>query len=430
MTPSASAVRILLSLAEKIVSVSDLRDDRAMRVPAELATAFGAEFERELGAFLTEKELIVSPEEIGNERFLRRSIVPHVEKLSEMFNRLGEHRPEDAAYWKRSANPKNLRLAYLLSFMPCHLMRVASAWAELGRLGFRYPGDPARARVLEIGAGPATGACGIAAGERFGGIGLPPTVEVALMDQDRMSLELGAAWVSRFTASLGLTGWEQPKTFMRRIELKEGFLPRSAPKFDVIVMSYFLNEFSEPASEVARALHELCARHLSDEGALVIVDSALKAVSRKLLEVRAEILERPGLQVLTPCLGHQACGALAAPEDWCHDVAVWWRPPYLRTLDTLSGLDRKALPLSHLVLSRSKRPLAELLSGLRGPAERRFRLVSPARKEGPFQRFYVCGQEGKFAGRTRDKRELERGDLWEETPPSTESSELEFKHKP
>ena len=397
-----------------------------MRVPAELAGAFGAEFERELGAFLTEKQLIENATEIGNERFLRRSIVPHVEKLSEMFNRLGEHHPEDAAYWKRSANPKNLRLAYLLSFMPCHLMRVASAWTELGRLGLRYVGDPARARVLEIGAGPATGACGIAAGERFGGIGLPSAVEVALMDQDRMSLELGSDWVARFTASLGLTGWETPKTFMRRIELKEGFLPRSAPKFDVIVMSYFLNEFSEPAADVAHALHELCARHLTNEGLLVIVDSALKAVSRKLLEVRAEALKRPGLQVLTPCLGHQACGALAAPEDWCHDVVTWWRPPYLRTLDTLSGLDRKTLPLSHLVLTRSKRPLAELLPVLRGPSELRYRLVSPARKEGPFQRFYVCGQDGKFAGRTRDRKELERGDLWEDRDPERASSELEF----
>lgn len=397
-----------------------------MRVPAELAGAFGAEFERELGAFLTEKELIESGVELGNERFLRRSIVPHVEKLSEMFNRLGEHRPEDAAYWKRSANPKNLRLAYLLSFMPCHLMRVASAWTELGRLGLRYAGDPARARVLEIGAGPATGACGVAAGERFGGIGLPSTVEIALVDQDRMSLELGADWVSRFTGSLGLTGWERPKTFMRRIELQAGFLPRSAPRFDVIVMSYFLNEFSEPASDVARAIHELCVRHLADEGLLVIVDSALKAVSRKLLEVRSELIQRPGLQVLTPCLGHQACGALAAPEDWCHDVVTWWRPPYLRKLDALAGLDRKTLPLSHLVLTPSKRPLAELLPSLRGPAHQRYRLVSPARKEGPFQRFYVCGQDGKHAGRTRDLRELERGDLWQERDPQRESSELGF----
>jgi hypothetical protein len=426
MTPSASAARIPLSLAEKVVSVSALSDDREMRVPASLAEAFGAEFERELGAFLTEKKLIDAGVEIGNERFLRRSIVPHVEKLSEMFNRLGENRPEDAAYWKRSANPKNLRLAYLLSFMPCHLMRVASAWSELGRLGYRYRGDPARARVLEIGAGPATGACGIAAGERFGGVSLPSCVEVALMDQDRMSLELGADWVVRFTQSLGLSGWERPKTFLKRIELKDGFLPRSAPKFDVIVMSYFLNEFSEPAREIASALHELSARHLTDEGILIIVDSALKSVSRKLLEVRSETIKRPGLQVLTPCLGHQACGALSAPEDWCHEVVTWWRPPYLRKLDALAGLDRKTLPLSHLVLTRSQKALPELLGELKGQAKSRYRLVSPARKEGPFQRFYVCGQDGKSPARTREKRELERGDLWEEKDPDRDSSELGF----
>jgi hypothetical protein len=157
---------------------------------------------------------------------------------------------------------------------------------------------------------------------------------------------------------------------------------------------------------------------------VVIVEPALKLQSRKLLELRQEILSRkdrrkiPELQILLPCLGHQACGAFAAEGDWCHEEVAWWRPPYLREIDKMAGLDRKTLPFSYLVLTRSKRPIEELLPALRGttPGER-YRLVSPGHSEGRDREFYVCGEDGKRRARLRPEEgdeaaaEINRGDL-------------------
>src|SRR5690606_4051315 len=119
----------------------------AMRVPVRLSEAFsqehGSEFERWIASFAVGQDLLESDTGIGSKRFLGRSIAPHVEKLSDLFNRINGRidggAPGGRNYWRDSSNPRNLRLAYLLAFMPCNLFRMASVWAELSRLGFRWP---------------------------------------------------------------------------------------------------------------------------------------------------------------------------------------------------------------------------------------------------------------------------------------------------
>jgi hypothetical protein len=109
-------------------------------------------------------------------------------------------------------------------------------------------------------------------------------------------------------------------------------------------------------------------------------------------------------------LGHQACGALSRPDDWCHEEITWWRPPYLRNLDRLAGLDRKSLPFSYLVFAKSKRSRAELLPKLaQAPSASKtlsseknlYRVVSPAHPEGKEAEFFICGQDGKRRARYR-----------------------------
>jgi hypothetical protein len=121
------------------------------------------------------------------------------------------------------------------------------------------------------------------------------------------------------------------------------------------------------------------------------------------------------MKILLPCLGHQKCGALAAPEDWCHEEVMWWRPPYLKKIDQLAGLDRRSLPFSYLAIAKSPRSREELLPALAGtPSDTIQRLVSPSHNEGKEAEFFVCGQEGKRRARYRplgDEEKPERGDI-------------------
>ncbi|HAR43577.1 MAG TPA: hypothetical protein DCS07_13270 [Bdellovibrionales bacterium] len=407
-----------------------------MHVPENLQKAFGDEFQELIGALAAERGLIPDAGSTRSERFMARSVVPHVKKLSALFNReevLDQKEAETARpakavkkerealdrsetqakgldpYWKESSNPAHLRLAYFLYFMPSNLFRVASVWAELARLGFRWPENQNELRAIEFGAGPATGACGIAAAERFSPLGLPKSGSWALIEQDKAVLQLGCAWAEKYFPS-GDRDWGI-RPFHRKVDLTKGLLPRNAPSFNLWVMSYFLNEiWSDPAA-AAKVLLDAWERHLTERGVVILVEPALKYQSRKLLQLRQELLLLAGrrgcdwLKILLPCLGHQECGALKADEDWCHEDVSWWRPPYFRIIDKMAGLDRRNLPFSYLVITRDSRPQEEILSALKQGATpcSLHRLVSPCHGVGQDLEFYLCGKEGKSRARFKEK---------------------------
>src|SRR4051812_5553338 len=93
---------------------------KEMRVPDSLAKAFDTQFEAQISQFAVEQGLLPEQSALKSPRFLARSVIPHVLKLSSLFNRLEEGQPGSGLnpYWKESSNPKNLRLAYFLYFMP------------------------------------------------------------------------------------------------------------------------------------------------------------------------------------------------------------------------------------------------------------------------------------------------------------------------
>jgi hypothetical protein len=231
---------------------------------------------------------------------------------------------------------------------------------------------------------------------------MPRRGNFALIEQSKAALQLGTAWFEAF-AGEGISA----RPFHRRVDLAGQWLPQAAPKFHVFVSSYFLNETEIPTETLVSNFIETCDRHLEDEGLVIIVEPALRLQSRKLLRFRERLIEhsrvRSGevpLKVLLPCLGHQACGALSKEDDWCHEEVAWWRPPYLRELDALAGLDRKSLPFSYLVLQKTRNPIERSLPALSGAPDRRFRLVSPSHHLGKKTwEFFICGERGK--GRAR-----------------------------
>lgn len=387
-----------------------------MRVPERLARQFEAPFEAELAAFLVDEGLLESADQLGSDRFLNRSVLPHLASLSDRFNRIDDARAPDALYWRETSNRENLRLAYFLAFGPYNQMRAAAVWAELARLGWRW--NLPRFRAIEWGAGPAAAATGIARAEALTSTGLPTQGTWALLDRDRGILELGARWAQHVFAQESVRKWDT-QIFTRSLNLEEAWLPRTAPRFDLWVESFFLNELWGAAGDsakldaTAKRLLENWDRHLNEEGLVILIEPALRSQSRTLLELRKRLIPefaQAGLQILLPCLGHQACGALVREDDWCHEEIAWWRAPYLTRVDQLSGRDHRHLDFSYLVIAKSQRPIEELLPALQGTAPR-YRLVSPSTKAARDREFFMCGPDGKRRARLQTREELERGDV-------------------
>tara|TARA_Y100000590_G_scaffold460072_1_gene618584 strand:- start:3870 stop:5159 length:1290 start_codon:yes stop_codon:yes gene_type:complete len=390
-----------------------------MKVPISLTEYFSADLLQAMLSTLIEHELLESEEAFHSNRFLNRSVVPHIKNLSERFNRLSDQKVSDH-YWKGSSNPQNLRMAYLLHFMPANLYRMACVWTELNRLGFQWPKQN-QLRAVELGAGPGSATSGIAIAESISeskNSSLPEQLKWTWIERDSQMMKLGQTWNQKLF-QMKNKPWTIQKNH-QKLDLSQPLFDRKTPAFDLWVSSYFLNEIEDTPEDLAQYLIAQWKTHLNKNGIVILIEPALKKESRKFLSFREALLKQVeqerkfSLQVLTPCLGNQKCGALMEPEDWCHEVVRWWRPDYYKKLDQLSGLNRKDLPFSYLVLTRDRRPIEDILPTLSNTSSnKRHRLVSPSYATGRDSEFYLCGQEGKTKAQIRLQKEEvpTRGDI-------------------
>lgn len=421
-----------------------------MIIPKKLSEVFNEPLTKALYESIQKMGWVENIEDLTQSRFLTRSIKPHMDKLSLLFNRLEideseiEEMPtskktekrklkkrENADdglknYWNTTQNKENFLLSYVLGFMPGNAMRVAAIWAELKRVGFEFnfvTKDSQPLKAIEFGAGPGSGALGIGLAESYDSEQIKhPFWNWALIEQDRSILQFATEWVEKAYSTLGLNA--QIKPFHRKLEIeKQGFLPRNAPRFHLFLTSYFLNELSLSPKELSKELIQTWDRHMEEESLIILVEPALKIESRKLLELRKELIQRfneeekrkktpSPYKVILPCMGHQTCRALeslSGREDWCHEEVTWWRPSFLKTIDEMCGLDRKTLPFSYLVIAKSKRTREELLPQFKN--KKTHRLVSPVHFEGRDLEFYLCGEDGKRKTRLRTEEKLVRGSI-------------------
>lgn len=369
-----------------------------MRIPLWLSNALLSEWYQEslVEFFLTEK-WITSKEELFSDRFLSRSVQPHLERLSAHFNRL-EGDPDEsglAPYWKSSSHSDHVRMAYFLAYFPSNFIRTASVMYEVAHRCNLSGLSQKPLRVLELGSGPAASTNALAFLATRPEFAIFQNARFAWIESDRKMLDAAQRYFSIFQGKINAPP-AKVDLFHRKILQKPGdtVLPPRAPQFDIILSSFFWNELNLTPEGTVEAIEQMLHKHLSRDGFFIWIDPALKAQSRKVLTVRKLLLERrtftKQFSVRLPCMGHQECGALRQAEDWCHEEVVWWRPEILRKLDNLVELDHRRLPFSYLVIQKQKS------NENTNPF---YRLVSPSHEEGKAQEFFLCGTSGKSRAR-------------------------------
>ncbi|MBK8726047.1 MAG: methyltransferase domain-containing protein [Holophagaceae bacterium] len=154
-------------------------------------------------------------------------------------------------------------------------------------------------------------------------------------------------------------------------------LPAGQP--DLVLLGHTLNELEPKDQE--RLLARLKER-LAPQGALVILEPALPAPTRRLMELREPFLAAPwSLAAPCPCPG--PCPMLALPKQWCVAELPWAPPPWFTALDQAAGLERRHLAFAYLVARRDAPPKA--------PAARIVGVPKP--QKGKIER-WVCTPSG------------------------------------
>jgi ribosomal protein RSM22 (predicted rRNA methylase) len=226
---------------------------------------------------------------------------------------------------------------------------------------------PARAlHLLDVGAG-----CGaMTLGALSSGV---PVEAVVALDRDPAALAILRRVVSALPAP--------PR--VETVAADVAGLPDA--RFDLVVAGTVLNEL--PPARRVPLVRDLLAR-LRPDGALVLVEPALRATARALHELRDALIAEGAATVFAPCTRRGPCPALLDARDWCHEDRPFRPPPRLADLARRTGLRTHGLKFAYLTLRLAGEPLV-------ATGRRALRVVSGALDgKGTVDRI-VCGDDGR-----------------------------------
>ncbi|MEJ7598012.1 MAG: small ribosomal subunit Rsm22 family protein [Kofleriaceae bacterium] len=218
-------------------------------------------------------------------------------------------------------------------------MKIGVPLAELVARDALPPARPLR--VIDLGAGCGAMTLGLLAA-------LPPiALDVLAIDHDRDALRIASAACRAFAADRVLTLTTRAEDVARA----------SLPPAELIVMGSVLNEL---APERALAVVEQALAALTGDGAVIIIEPALRETSRALHAIRDQVIARGSGHVFAPCTRRAApCTALVDPRDWCHEDRALALPPRTAELARLTHLRDGGMRFSYLVLRKQPLSLVE-----------------------------------------------------------------------
>ncbi|MGE5186790.1 MAG: small ribosomal subunit Rsm22 family protein [Acidobacteriota bacterium] len=265
-------------------------------------------------------------------------------------------------------------------------IKVAIPLRELANRGALPARDPLR--VVDVGAGCGALALGLAAT-------LDRAFELVAIDRDADALRIASAALRAFAGT-------RAQVATRVADVATAPLPPA----ELVLVGSVLNELPAAAR---LPLVERALAQLAPDGALIVIEPALRDTTRALHELRDAVLARRLAHVFAPCTRQLApCPALAGPDDWCHEDRVVELPPRAAQLARVTHLRDSGLKFSYLVLRRAP-------SAMTG-----WRIVSePHAQKGKLE-LYGCSDAGRVplrllgrhrAAGNRDLERAHRGDV-------------------
>ena len=238
--------------------------------------------------------------------------------------------------------------ARAMFFTVADAMKIA---IPLGELVHRNALPAARPlRIVDLGAG-----CGAMS---LGAIATLPgevTLDILAIDRDGPALAIARAAIRELAARRGAT----VGIAIRDDDVTRATLPRA----DLVVIGTLLNELT---TEARVAVVERALAAVGDDGAVIIVEPALRDTARALHELRDVILGSGRGHVFAPCTRSLApCPALADPSDWCHEDRALQLPRRTAELARLTHLRDGGMKFAYLVLRRQPLGLVEPASAWR-----------------------------------------------------------------
>lgn len=328
-----------------------------------------------------------------------------VAELSRLFTK------ERAALGSDYLNDRALGAAYLTYFFPVNLCKIQILLNELPDDWSRPP-DDRPLRVLDLGAGPGTGAMAVLDWLNQHDSEALTKLTVVAVDGSEQALKQARSLWTAYTRRIGIAD--------EKLILRHGDLARPSRgwgndvaqrgPYDLIIVANCLNELfgltQQPTAERSNLIADLLTR-LTPHGTLMLLEPALRETSRALHRVRDQLLAENRGTVYSPCLHERNCPALLDPVDWCHEERAWEAPSWIRQIDREVGFIKDALKFSYLLLRTDGRTVAD-----RSPHT--FRMVSELRKLKGDTRAWLCNELGRTEVGRLDRAQSDTNSSWDQ----------------
>lgn len=323
-------------------------------------------------------------------------------RLRELWPLLAKDLGRAAAGTKHYSFSRDLANAYLAYYLPANALKIAAVLEEARMAGlaariFSSQGDEV-VRWMDLGAGPGTLGLGLTWWAKQAGI-------------SKISLELVEQSDQFLNQARAVLGGKATYSRLDARKLAAQF-KNSAILPDVISCQNSWVEFGD-----VKGMQEIVEIFLSRKESLerprwlVLIEPGSKNASRALLELREQLRQNPRLKIWLPCMSERLCGALAKPDDWCHEDIAAEFPQWHADLGAQAGLRKESLLFSYLIVSiGGEEALSEFSKAWPVNAER---MVSQRMVEKGLTQCFFCTEEGKRKYRILDSRRTGAPDLYD-----------------
>lgn len=256
-------------------------------------------------------------------------------------------------YWPVSYSQTKAALQKAPRFFE-RVAEISGLAGTFGNAGTASKAKKRAVRVLDLGSGPAPASCSLA--DLAQGRGEQNMAfEFCLCDSSGDALRLGkkileAAYAKNASVETRVCNLENV------FQPKNGAAFLDGKKFDFIIASHSLNELwkgqKKRGEKIAALLKNLSAC-LDDSGLMLLMEPALLATSRALIEARDSLIAS-GLKLASPCLQSASpCPALENPNATCHAQFDWEMPQIVADLAAFAGLNRADVKMTYFVFEKA-----------------------------------------------------------------------------
>jgi len=175
---------------------------------------------------------------------------------------------------------------------------------------------------------------------------------------------------------------------LRRQNVSHGLLKKKINKYNIVI---FVNSLAEmfTGDNIPVIFIERILKSTDDDSVIIIIEPATKYLSRRLMNLRNEIIRKHKAYVLLPCFHKNECPLMEIrkQKEWCHQSISWQPPDFMKILN--QGLNREIdyLKFSYLVISKKDH---------RKKCDECYSVISPLFREKGRKRCFLCTPTGRI----------------------------------